>query len=78
MKDFEEEIVDNDEILNIIIEIEMLITEDKYRNDSIKYLKKDYPNETKNLEEALLDYMGENDPKILKTVFPDKWKYLTN
>ena len=31
----------------------------------------------KNLEEALLDYMGENDLKILKTGFPDNWKYLT-
>ena len=29
------------------------------------------------LEEALLDYMGENDLKILKTGFPDKWKFLT-
>ena len=29
------------------------------------------------LEEALLNYMGENDLKILKTEFPDKWKYLT-
>ena len=22
--------------------------------------------------------MGENDPKLLETEFPDKWKYLTN
>ena len=51
--------------------------EDKYENDSIKDLKKDYPDEIKILEEALLDYMGENDLKILKTGFPDKWKYLT-
>ena len=29
------------------------------------------------LEEALLDYMGENDLKILKTGFPDKCKVLT-
>ena len=28
--------------------------------------------------EAVPSYMGENDPKILKTEFPDnKWKYLT-
>ena len=77
LKDFKEEIVDNDEILNIVDKIKMLITEDKYKNDSIKDLKKDYPDEIKNLEEALLDYMGENDLKILKTGFPDKWKYLT-
>ena len=77
LKDFKEEIVDNDEILNIVNKIKMLITEDKYQNNSIKDLKKDYPDENKNLEEALLDYMGENDLKVLKTGFPDKWKYLT-
>ena len=77
LKDFEEEIVDNDEILNNINKIKMLIEEDKYKNDSIKDLKKDYPDENNELEESLLDYMGENDLKILKTEFPDKWKYLT-
>ena len=70
LKNLKEEIVDNDEILNIIDEI---IGDDK----TIKDLKKDYPEEIKKLEEALLDYMGENDLKILKTGFPDKWKYLT-
>ena len=77
LKDFEEEIIDNDEILNLVNEIKMLIKEDKYKNDSIKDLKKDYPDKINELEEALLDYMGENDLKILKTGFPDKWKYLT-
>ena len=77
MKDFEEEIVDNDEILKIVSQIKVLITEDKFKNDSIKDLKKDYSNEIKNLEEALLNYMGENDLKLLKTRFPDEWKYLT-
>ena len=70
LKNLEDEIVDNDEILFIINEI---IEEDR----TIKDLKKDYPNEIENLEEALLNYMGENDLKILKTGFPDKWKYLT-
>ena len=77
LKDFEEEIVDNNELLNIVSEIKMLDTEDKYKNDSIKDLKKDYPNEIEKLEEALHNYMGENDLKILKTGFPNKWKYLT-
>ena len=77
LKDFEEEIVDKDEILNIVNEIKRLFTEDKYKNVSIKDTKKDYPDKTKELEEALLNYMGENDLKILKTGFPDKWKYLT-
>ena len=71
---FEEEIVDNDEILKIVNEIKMLITEDKYKNDSIKDLRKDYPDKIKELEEAILNYMGETDLKILKTEFPDKWK----
>ena len=44
---------------------------------TIKILKKIYPEEIENLEEALLNYIGENDLKILKTGFPDKWKYLT-
>ena len=70
LKNLKEEIVNNGEILNIINNIT-----EEYR--TIKDLKKDYTNEIKNLEEALLDYMGENDLKILKTGFPDKWKYLT-
>ena len=57
--------------MNIVDKIE----EDDRTIEDLK--KKDYPEEIKNLEEALLDYMGENDLKILKTRFPDKWKYLT-
>ena len=55
----------------------LLITECKYKNDSIEDLKKDYPEEIKNLEESLLNYVGENDLKYLKTCFLDKWKNLT-
>ena len=69
LKDLKEEIVDNDEILNIVNEI---VEEDKI----IKDLKKDYPDKIKNLEEALLNYLGENDFKSLKTGFPDKWNFL--
>ena len=68
MKNLKEEIVDNDEILNIFNERE----EDR----TIKDLKKDYPDKIENLEEASLNYLGENDFKILKTEFPDKWKNL--
>ena len=67
LKNLKEEIVDNDEILNIINEI---IEDDKIFKD----LKKDYPEEIENLEEALLDYIGKNDLKILKSGFPYKWK----
>ena len=67
LKDSKEDIVDSDEILNTIDEI---IKEDR----TIEDLNKDYPNEIKNLEELLLNYMGENDLKIIKTGFPDNWK----
>ena len=70
LKNSKKEIVDNDEILNIVNKI----VEDEGTNND---LKKDYPEVIKILEEALLDYKGENDLKILKTGFPDKWKYLT-
>ena len=40
-------------------------------------MKKDYPEEIEKLEEALPNFMGENDLKTLKPGFPAKWKYLT-
>ena len=40
-------------------------------------MKKNYPDKVRILEEALLDYMDDNDLKILKTGFPHKWKYST-
>ena len=70
VENLKKEIAGNDEILNIVDKIE----ED---DRTIEDLEKDYPEEIKNLEEALLDYMGEKDLKILKTGFPDKWKVLT-
>ena len=70
LKKLKEEIEDIDEILGIVNKI---AEEDK----TIKDLKKDYPDEIKNLEESLLNYMGENDHKNLKTGFPDKWKFFT-
>ena len=54
------------DIVNIIVEDDRTIED----------LKKDYPNEIKNLEETLIENMGENDLKVLKTGFPGKWKYL--
>ena len=70
LKNSKKEIVDNDEILGIVNEI---IEDHKTTKD----LEKDYSEKIKNLEEALLNYMGESDHKILKTGFPDKWNYLT-
>ena len=47
MKKLKEEIFDDDEIIKTVNEIKVLTKEDKYRNDSIKDLRKDYPDETK-------------------------------
>ena len=76
LKDLKKEVIGDDKILNIIIELENLIDKTK-RNQSIGTLKKKYPDKINELEEALLEYMGENSLKLLKTQFPDKWKYLT-
>ena len=76
LKILKEEYFDNDEIVSIVNEIKTIIEEDGYKFDSIKDLKKDYPEEIIRLEEALLNYMDENDLEFLKTGFPDKWKYL--
>ena len=69
MKDLTEKLVDNDEMLKIVIDI-------VEENKTIRDLIKDYPDKIKKLEEALLTYMGEIDPRNLKTGFPDKWKAL--
>ena len=53
--------------------VNQIIEEDK----TCKDLKKDYPDKIKIVEKALLNYMGENDLKMLKTQFPIKWKYST-
>ena len=75
MKDLKQEIVDNDEILNAAKEIKTKSKEIRYNNDSNKDLKRDYPDKIENLEEALLNYIGEFDLKISKTEFPEiKWK----
>ena len=78
MKGFEEEIGDSDDFLKIVKEKSFSIKEDGYNNDSIKDLKEVFPDKFERLEGTLLNSMGENDLKILKTEFPDnKWKYLT-
>ena len=76
LKDLKKEVFENDKILDIINELENMIDKTK-RNKSISDLKKKYPDKINELEEAFLDYIGENDLKLLKTEFPDKWRYLT-
>ena len=70
LKNLKEEIVDNDETLD---NVNKIVEDDR----TIEGLKKDYPNEIKILEEALLNYIGGKDLKVLKTELPDKWKFLT-
>ena len=65
------EVIGDDNILNIINELENLIDKTK-RNQCISILKKKYSDKTNELEEALLNHMGEHDLRILKKEFPDK------
>ena len=52
--------------------MEMLTTEDRTIEDVIV----DFPVDFEKLEAALNNCIPQNDPKILKTEFPDKWNYL--
>ena len=76
LKDLKEEVLGYEKILNIISELKNMIDKTK-TNQSISTLKKRCPDKINELEEASLNYIGNNDLKILKTEFPDIWKYLT-
>ena len=76
LKNLKKEVNGDEKILNIINELENMIDKTK-RNKSISDLKKKYSDKINKLEEAFLDYIGKNDLKILKTEFPNKWRYLT-
>ena len=65
LKKLRKEIVDTDGILDIVNEL-------KEQDRTIEILKKDYPDKIKKLEEVLLNYIGENNLKHLKTEFSDK------
>ena len=67
LKNLKNEFVDNDEILSSVNEI-------GEEDGTVEDLKKHYPNKIKKLEEALDNYISENDLKISKTEFLDKWK----
>ena len=81
LKKLKKEIVGSNEIMNIVNKLEKSYPEEienlEEDDKTIKNLKKNYLEEIKNLEEALLNCMGKKDLKILKTGFPDMWKYLT-
>ena len=71
LKTLKKGIDDKDEILNFVTEIKILFKEDRYNKDCINVSKKDYLDKIGKLEETLLNYIGENDLKILKTAFHD-------
>ena len=60
-------------MLNIVNEIEPLASVDRTTED----IKKEFPDEIEKLEEALNNYISENDLKILGTEFLDKKNFLT-
>ena len=53
-----------------------MISEDRYKNDSIEDFKKDFTYKIERLE-TLKIYIPENGPKILKTKFPDEENYFS-
>ena len=65
LKNLKKEVVGDDKIFNIINKLENMIDKTK-RNQSISVLKKKYPDKVNELEEALLNYIGEHDLKLLK------------
>ena len=73
LKDLKKEVNGDDKIINIIEDLINISDKDQ----TINTLKEKYPDKINKLEEMLLDYMGEHDLKLLKTQFPDNWKYLT-
>ena len=76
LTNLKKEFVDDNINLYNIIEIEKILSKDENKK-VIEKLKKIYSDIIEKLEKALNNYIGENDFKILKTEFPDKWKYLT-
>ena len=64
------EIVGDDEILKSVNDIG---EEERTINDLIKI----YPGKIGKVEETLINYISQNDPKFLKTEFPDKRNYLS-
>ena len=60
-----------------MMKFKILLMKKTEEDKTIEDLKKDYQKVIEKLEEVLLNYMGENDPIILKTEIPDKWKYFT-
>ena len=69
-KKLKREIVDNDEKSKFVNEIG---EEDR----TIEDFETHYPDKFKKLEEALNNYISENDLKCLKMEFSDKWKELS-
>ena len=67
------EIVEDDTLPNNVYSKELLISKDR----SIENLKKNFADGLDKQEEALNICISENDPKIMKTEFPDEWNFLS-
>ena len=62
------ESVGDDNIMNLVIEVEKILSKRK-NNKAIEKLKKNYPDKIDELEEVLFEYMVEKGLKTLKTGF---------
>ena len=64
------------EIVTTFNEIETLINKDKYHNDFIEDLKKNFLVEIEKTKEALINFIYQNDLKFLETGISDQWNFL--
>ena len=71
LENLQKGIVENDEIINIVHKLKKLTSEDR----TIKDIKKEFPDEFQKNRRNLKLFVSGNDPKILKSEFPDKWEY---
>ena len=71
LENLKKEIVGH-ETLKSVSEIEVLVSINNYDNDSLKEIKKEFPDDNGKLKEALNTHVSENDLKNLKIEFPEK------
>ena len=62
----------DDEIMKSVKEVKRITQEDLYKNDSVKDLKKDFPNEIDKIEELYLNII------LKRTWIFWKWIFLIN
>ena len=70
------EIIGDDNLLNIVSEIDTLISRVRYDNESIWEKKKDFTDENEKLEEALKNFVSEKCLENLRREIPDEQGFL--